>query len=233
MKTFVWRPTQGRNFGDELGPLIVERLTGAKPNLETSTSWFLRDKPNQRLMTVGSVIEWCLAGNVVWGSGIRSFQWPGHKIDVRGVRGPLTRLYLQDKNIHVPEVFGDPALLLPKLFPEIVKTDEIPLTTVRHLDDKQVGTIKATDHPLHVMQTIRNSLFVESSSLHGLILADAWGIPCRWLPTPEPEIKFMDYFMSTGRLDVKPGDTLPPAKLPDLDVLLSTFPHELFNCKLC
>lgn len=58
--------------------------------------------------------------DTIWSTGINGkvnesllkFQQMG----VRVVRGPLTRKFLLDRDFEVPEVYGDPGLLLPLFF---------------------------------------------------------------------------------------------------------------------
>jgi pyruvyltransferase len=63
--------------------------------------------------------------------------------------------------------------------------------------------------PWHeVLRLILGSDRVIATSLHGLILAEAFGVPVTWTSVPpleEGTFKFRDYFSSTGRLvDVRP-----------------------------
>lgn len=57
-----------------------------------------------------------------------------------------------------------------------------------------------------VDQTIRSILGCKrilTSSLHGLILADAYNIPSAWMETDTPkglDFKYFDYFLSVGKV---------------------------------
>jgi pyruvyltransferase len=56
---------------------------------------------------------------------------------------------------------------------------------------------------------------IESSSLHGIVVAEAFGIPVKWIAPGQDiiggEHKFQDYFLGTGRKKQKPG-LIPPIK---------------------
>ena len=87
---------------------------------------------------------------------------------------------------------------------------------------------------------------VASSSLHGLIFAEAFGVPARWLALrhggSEPTLKFYDYFLGTGRSNIEPATSLahamrlgPQVPIPDALAgalaagLYRAFPFELFG----
>ena len=76
---------------------------------------------------------------------------------------------------------------------------------------------------------------VVSSSLHGLVCADAYGRPNVWLnehPLPEGELKFHDYFESQGRTPTQlrslaeydPERIYAEGNRVDLDALVAAFP---------
>ena len=62
----------------------------------------------------------------------------------------------------------------------------------------EVELLDVHAHPLEVVRGIASSRFVLSSSLHGLVVADAFGVPACWVaPTTKVEgagYKFRDYY---------------------------------------
>jgi pyruvyltransferase len=112
------------NFGDTLSEKIVERIVGHR--IATTFNKSLRaDSKKIKLLAIGSIIHMAEDNDVIWGSGVNGKHpnktdknfYRFSQLDVRAVRGPLTRQFLMDMGIKCPAVYGDPALLLPKLFP--------------------------------------------------------------------------------------------------------------------
>lgn len=76
----------------------------------------------------------------MWGAGVidDAKELPAHPKKVLAVRGPLSRKYLLDRGIECPAVYGDPALLVPKVYhPSVTKSTSwvlflIILTTALH-----------------------------------------------------------------------------------------------------
>lgn len=255
-----WRPTVGgrlgrlwparkqvNNFGDLLGPLIVERMI-ARAGRDSS-----RPVGSWQLMTVGSVMNFARDGAVVWGSGINGKLSESYltfrELDVRAVRGPRTQRVLLDRGIAVPSVFGDPALLVPRLFPELQAADDRAsrrqVIVVPNLND----TVSVADLPdaavivdprepvFDVIRAIVNSELVVASSLHGLVIAEAFGVPARMVqPGQEHLFKYQDYYEATGRPDFRVARTIAEAldlggEAPldwDAQPLLDAFPAELW-----
>lgn len=190
------------NFGDLIGPVLVERIASAE-RLGTSTG---------RLLTVGSIMHFAREGDVVWGSGING-KVARHEhvfrcLDVRAVRGPVTRARLAEMGIDAPDVYGDPALLVPDLFPDLPRGSMEPSSDyvlIPNLHDVP----RFAGHPnfmspredwVTVAERIRSSRFVVGSSLHGLILADAYGVPAvRLRSISEPPFKYDDYAAGVSR----------------------------------
>lgn len=199
------------NFGDMLGPMIVERM---RERLGLAVAVGL---PDRRLLSVGSILQYARNGDVVWGSGINGKVDPPwaaiDTLDIRAVRGPRTRARLLEHGFTVPEVYGDPALLLPELYPELsdwaLEPKRYPVTVVPNLHDVAANAgrpnVVSPRAPVwRVLERIARSELVVGSSLHGIIVAESLGIPARLVaPARENLFKYRDYYESTGR-DVVP-----------------------------
>ena len=195
------------NFGDLLGPIVVERLR-EKFGLNRDASGV----DGTTLFSVGSVLHEAHDGDVVWGSGVngkkRRDQHSFAYLDVRAVRGPLTGVYLREMGIDVPDVYGDPALLLPHLFPEMnawTSDKRRSVAVVPNFNERDTyrsldGFVDPLGKPFDVIREIAASEMVVGSSLHGLVMAEALGIPAVGFTSGvELPFKYQDYFAGTGR----------------------------------
>lgn len=242
-------PIKGRvnNFGDLIGPIVVELML-QRAGIDPSSG-------SGRLLTVGSVLHQARTGDVIWGSGVNGKDADSNlkatDLDVRAVRGPLTRSYLIQRGFTVPEVYGDPALLLPELLPQLRAWAAEPkrhqVTAVPNLHDLDLFEgprltrswhISPRQPVMKVLERIARSEFVAASSLHGIIVAESLGIPARgFRSTRETTFKYRDYYESTGRpffrMAEGPSDALAaggePPPVWDAEPLLSTFPYDLWN----
>ncbi|WP_053386820.1 glycosyltransferase [Leucobacter japonicus] len=233
------------NFGDELGPLIIRAML-ARRGVEGSRATI----SGTRLLSVGSIMHFARRGDVVWGSGIngkqRAMEVP-EALDVRSVRGPLSAAVLMSYGIDAPEVYGDPALLLARLFPEFGEQEgsgeHLWIPNLNEWDEHASApdgfvTVDPYGDPLEIVRRIARASFVAASSLHGLIVADAYGVPARpVVPRIEHSFKYFDYYAGTGRPEVSfaadAGEALAlgatrPARV-DLDVLEASFPGDLWD----
>ena len=92
-----------------------------------------------------------------------------------------------------------------------------------------------------VIDEIVSSKIVYTSSLHGIILAESYGVPAVFFRGLNKKIdfKYLDYYYSTGRKDIKIAEsfeealTMKPLPLPDLSKmrqdLLDSFPYDLWT----
>ena len=90
---------------------------------------------------------------------------------------------------------------------------------------------------------IKASEIVFTSSLHGIILAESYNVPAVFFRglSKSVDFKYYDYYLSTGRPDIKIADTFEEAKkmsplsIPDLTKLqqglLDSFPYDLWEYK--
>jgi pyruvyltransferase len=228
------------NFGDMLGPHIVARL-------RTSLGLGPARSRSQRLLAVGSIMHLARDGDVVWGTGIngKMLQEAYPRLDVRAVRGPLTAERLRRGGVHVPDVFGDPGLLIPRLWTD----DELGIergTTgtvlVPNLHDRARFPADAVDPQgdfAACIRTIASADLVVASSLHGIVVAEAYGVPAVLVTSStEPPFKYDDYYAGTGRarpaavatwqegLDAAPA---PPITGWSPEPLLAAFPADLWE----
>ena len=101
------------NVGDMLTPIIIEHFTGKKP--EFADKW---DKG--KLLACGSVAEFIMPGDTVWGSGLIQpmaiSKFANKNVNILAVRGKRTADILREYGFTVPEVYGDPAVLMPEIY---------------------------------------------------------------------------------------------------------------------
>ncbi len=246
---YYWRQPNFANFGDYISLKLVERI------VDSSVAVYSK-KPNvfqKKLLAIGSIMSFASNGDVVWGTGVngkllKKGAYPFQQLDIRAVRGPLTRKFLMTElGIDCPEVYGDPALLFPYFFPEMKKKKNpaynfiiIPHYSEAHAFPKSEynNVVYPTESWDQVIQKILDSKFVISSSLHGIIIAEAYGIPARLLRVTEnePIFKYIDYYMGTGRPQFKYASSVEEALfmggeqpfICDLKKLYTSFPFEFW-----
>lgn len=220
---------EGKNFGDALSPRLIEELTGLPVQYKSwdpsvpgrlkglctkilrlrFSAWREVLWPSQvSLIAVGSVIRWGNSKSLIWGSGFMNADDPFGGGTVYAVRGKYTQHKLQSMGLPACEIYGDPALLLPLWIPaKKVKTK--PLGIIPHW--KEVDAFRdrfGSDIHLidlrtidveRIVHEIADCAYILSSSLHGLIVAHAYGIPALWIKLGYIDtdgFKFDDYFSS-------------------------------------
>lgn len=189
------------NFGDILTPAILDHY---KVPYEFESNYV-----NATLISVGSIARRAGKNTTVLGSGIIS---KGDRIvpeaNWRFVRGPHTRDHVIRLGGSCPPIYGDPALLLPKIYnPEISKKDKIGYIP-HNIDYSEISKTYnnvinlRTSNYTKVIDELLKYEYIVSSSLHGVIVAHAYGIPAAWVQSLNKlkgdNIKFHDYFASVN-----------------------------------
>ena len=207
VELFHWSPSNGSvNFGDRLAD-ITSRQMLALNGLSLDDEVIRQE----RLFSIGSVLHFTQTGDHIWGTGwngkIPEKEFKSRNLKVHAVRGPLTAEFLRSRKIEVPDIFGDPALLIPHIFKDRFKPSaEKDYVFVPNLHD--LTLVKGNENvvsPLWgwnvVVESILKSKLVLASSLHGLIIAEAFGIPARYVRLTETEdlFKYKDYYFGSGR----------------------------------
>lgn len=199
------------NFGDVVNKFIVENLSGKR------AIWSSDNSDKEHHLVIGSVLQSCNDNAIVWGSGIISDRkTPLFKPKkVYAVRGPKTREVLLARGIDCPPVYGDPALVLPSLIQPNNSGVMYKLGIIPHYnnkndvffnqnfpDDVKIIDIE-TDDVQEFIDEIASCELIVSSSLHGIIIADAYGVPAHHISFDDSvegeEFKFFDYYLSVGR----------------------------------
>jgi pyruvyltransferase len=195
------------NFGDLLSPWLISKMTARE------VTYFDEGRPHY--LAVGSVLNRARSCTTVWGSGAfgtedASVFAPGAQY--AAVRGPLSRARLVTAGIECPEVYGDPALLAPAYFaPKVPKTHAYGIVarwSERRWHDAEIGPgvrlihLETTDVE-GVIEAMLSCRRIVTGSLHGLIIADAYGLPSAWVQHRKAYggmFKFFDYFATVNKL---------------------------------
>ncbi|WFM69997.1 polysaccharide pyruvyl transferase family protein [Halomonas sp. CKK8] len=206
--------TDVKNVGDLLNEYLLPKISG-KNIVKVKTTML------PHLRAVGSVIGSSSPHSHVWGSGSIDGKTPSRKLDkkkIYALRGKKTReLISRSFNFELGQVpLGDPAILMPMFYyPRISPSDNIGI--VPHFSDEKilehyfnnkkianVKIIRVGQHPEKFVSDILSCKYILSSSLHGLILADTYGIPNRWIRLSDKLLggsyKFIDYYTTTDAL---------------------------------
>lgn len=238
------------NFGDALNVPLFQKFCA----LNVIEANCISNKNNDEFMMIGSVLNQCNSNTLIWGSGIISKNLvPKIKPKtIFAVRGPLTREILINMDIDCPEIYGDPALLLPFVYsPTISEKRKYKLGVIPHYIDKSLDIIeKLKDNSdvliididtgrdwKHFINEIHKCDSIISSSLHGVIVADAYNVPNLWVEFSRNVygngFKFLDYYASVKRNVTKPLNLIEGFELELIYQLILTWkPIEFDHLKL-
>ena len=207
------------NWGDDINKYFIESISSLKiKNLYHS--YLFKLFPVKSYSCIGSIFGIFPAKRYeVWGSGIieEDYQLISIPQKIHSVRGPLTRQVLQKRGIDCPKVYGDPSLLISRYYRKYVDKRYLCGIIPHYIDENNPALIEFCRHhpeyiiikmqgyfnwhdiPDQIMQCRR----IISSSLHGLIMADSYGVPNTWVRFSDKilggDFKYKDYFLSVGR----------------------------------
>lgn len=227
MKTIrAWWPTGPApgNLGDTLSPLLLKSYGyNVEHAPQRDADWLF----------TGSIIRFARKGTNVLGTGAMRATDPICKdANYLSVRGPLTRGCVIDGGGKCPDIYGDPGLLAARFVPNFSKHC-FESGIIPHYVDKEHKEVSAfkgakidvlTDDPVEAIDYIYSCERIYSSSLHGIIIAHALGIPAAWVKLSDKlnghpqDLKFHDYAASVG-ISLIPYRTVAEAVpiLPDMN----------------
>ena len=222
------------NFGDLITPYLLSKYC----NKDDYTFDF-KDSNNTKIISCGSIMRLCNENAIVYGSGIRNRDQDIKKGIIKIVRGPLTRKRLLEIGCYCPPIYGDPGLLLPLYYnPTVTKTHKLGIIP-HHIHYKTINEMYNNSTDIKVINLINKNIElviddilrcerIISSSLHGLIISDAYNIPNKWVKFNNEirgdDTKFYDYFLSVNRSDTTFIDCMDYKEIPEntFDMITNT-----------
>lgn len=188
------------NFGDMLNEYYVQKCGYEFEKCE-------KPHEEEHLVMLGSILHCTTKFSTVWGAGLISPQYGiSPDANILCVRGPKSLEYCKNES-----PIGDPALLLPKIYNKEIKKNSIIGICPNYIDFNDVfEKFKNTQYKIInllnpvevVLDDILSCNEIYSSSLHGLIVADAYQIPNKWICSPNVvgnNFKYIDYLQSVNR----------------------------------
>ena len=242
------------NLGDYLSKIVVEWMCK-----RGGVSLSNEIKGMKHLYAIGSIILMGYQNATIWGTGfpfkpsfLRGFphKSPIRKLDVRCVRGPQTKKILEKLGHKCAEVYGDPAVLMPLIYTPEKSEKALDFVVIPHFSTEEYMKNKVskdqivsmnTDDYKKVIDRICSAKKVISSSLHGIILAESYGVPAVFLNTWQERFKFKfeDWYLSTNRHpdysvksieDAIQAEIVMPQNIKELqNNLINSFPYDLWK----
>ncbi len=244
------------NVGDQISLPIVEWMLNKK-NIELNK----KVSRTKHLLALGSIIGCGYFDATVWGSGINTpvaTYRAGRRrkrvdFDIRALRGPLTKAALESFGYDCSKcVYGDPGILMPLIYQPENKEKKYDVSVICHFQmEKQIKSsypdlhfisVKTDDYKKFIDE-IAASKVVVSSSLHGIILAESYGVPAVFFNVngimDKEIIKYYDWYYSTGRRTVIAAQSIEealkcePMEIPDMESmrekLMACFPYDMWE----
>lgn len=224
IKLSWWHLPEPGNYGDWLSPYIIHKLTSRKIEFVNPQSKSISEP---HYFSIGSIGKFSKPNSIVLGTGI-SAKDAGLNSNAKYlmVRGPYTRKRIIELGGKCPETYGDPAVILPKIYTPKVDDDEETnekLLLVRHFTNKDLNldlpknmdelSIFAS-HPKDIEQfidTLHHYKAVVTSAMHCYITCQAYGIPCALVKFEGNEkavhgdgVKYRDYLSGVGLTEHDP-----------------------------
>lgn len=200
------------NYGDLLGKYLVEKMSNANITFVNPRKINIFNFFKPIYFTIGSILANVKGNAIVWGSGIIQQDAKVNKAKFLAVRGPYTRKRLLELGYDCPPIYGDPAILLPNYFNPTVEKKYKYGVIPHYVDYKAINEL-VKDPNINVINLMTNNIEevtkqilecenIISTSLHGIIVPHAYGIPAVWVKFSEKifgdDIKYKDYFESVG-----------------------------------
>lgn len=211
----AWFSDAVLNFGDFLTPWLIGGVTG-RPVV--NTRWF--PKSEGAILGVGSILGYVSEGHrkiKVWGSGLIDGENLNHVAaklkssdlsHVYACRGKVTLDFFEKNGFSCDKVLGDPGLIVNDIYSSSIKSKYkycivphyVHYELFKDVEIQDCVVIDVRESLTSVIGKIASSENVISSSLHGLIIAQSFGIPWRHMHVKGArkligdKYKFIDFY---------------------------------------
>jgi pyruvyltransferase len=227
------------NYGDMMGKYLVEKISGKSVDWVFPKHFSFKNYFQPIYVTIGSILTHVNEHCVVWGSGIISKEYSIKKAKFLAVRGPQSRQYLLNQGYEVPDIYGDPALLLPDYYAPVIEKKYKFGIVPHYTDYKKIMQEYQDQKEVLIIDLMTNdveevtNLFLQcgriiSSSLHGIIVSHAYQIPAVWVKFSDKlfgdGIKFQDYFESVEINPYLPSVIEGIIKIEQMNQLFEKYP---------
>jgi pyruvyltransferase len=234
-----------RNFGDDINYDLVKFLSKKQKVINICNNiLFERCLNVTNYACIGSIAGTIInKQTIVWGSGCIDGNVSIIPQKICAVRGMYTRDSFINKGVYCPEVYGDPALLLPMYYPCNVSKKykygliphyiDLNLQNIKDCQEKYKSLVKVIDLKNYadwreIVHQINQCEVILSSSLHGLIVSDAYNIPNVWIMLSNNisggYFKYLDYFSAVNRHQKEPVNLINKDIIPEN--IIMEYPYE-------
>jgi hypothetical protein len=241
-----WAKPFPGNFGDWLSPLIVSHYTDKKVIFQSPVRMAVKD----HMIGLGSIGRFIKPNSVVVGTGISTDELTLAKsANYVSVRGPVTARVVKESGGPSVDSFGDPGVLISRIFPvERTKTNgrvalvrhfthkPIPLTIDPNMDELDIFMSHPDDIKV-LVETLNTYDRVVTSAMHIFITCQSYGIPCALVTFEGFEdsvhgngIKYGDYAQGVGLDSISPIAVSLDFQKVDFENL--TTDHKVSDAKL-
>ena len=241
-----WAKPFPGNFGDWLSPLIFQHYSGSKVFLQSPV------KPANKghIVALGSIGRFIRSSSVVVGTGVSSLDVElNKKATYVSVRGPHTSGALKVAGGPDVSSYGDPGIVISKIFPlERGKTNgrgvlvrhfshaAIPLRLPEDLDELSV-MMSSKEAIAAFVEKLNEYDFVITSAMHVMITCQSYGIPCALITFEGFEenvhgsgIKYSDYALG-AEVEVMEPEVMP-LDMRGLDLRSKARPIKVSDSKI-
>ncbi|SEP50595.1 Polysaccharide pyruvyl transferase [Methylobacterium sp. ap11] len=242
-----------RNIGDLSNANIISDVG----KIQTYQAGDLNDS---HFLGIGSTMSSSVKNSIVWGTGVMHPDYGLGGVISKNIyllRGKLTHQFLSKSGVRINDIpLGDPGILLPSLMKYKKLKKKYSLGIVPHyvdinnpffekligLEDVKLLDVRTNDVNLFI-ENMSQCSNVVSSSLHGLIFAEALNIPNLWVSVSNnikgEYFKYYDWFSMASSPQDKPyypnlqttlDEIISMCILHEMNInhqdLLKSFPHE-------